>query len=152
MRIHFRGGEYKSVINLIPAKSYWDNSISYMRLLNPNMKFLIITDDTNTASLYMPGIPSYHVDIGFDFYIVNKSKYLIIANSSFSWWAAWLNINSNLTIAPKYFGRYNVSNGYWSLGDSYSKQFSYMDRNGILTEYDLCKKEALEFYKNNNLI
>lgn len=150
--INFRGGEYKSVINLIPAKSYWDNSISYMRLLNPNMKFLIITDDTNTASLYMPGIPSYHVDIGFDFYIVNKSKYLIIANSSFSWWAAWLNINSNLTIAPKYFGRYNVSNGYWSLGDSYSKQFSYMDRNGILTEYDLCKKEALEFYKNNNLI
>lgn len=150
--INFRGGEFRSVPNLIPNPEYWKNAMSYMRSINPNMKFIIITDDPPCANAYIPGVPCYHIDIGFDFYMVNKSKYLIITNSSFSWWAGWLNQRANLIIGPKYFGRYNVSNGYWSLGDSYSRQFHYMDREGKLFDYETCKREALEFYKNNNLI
>jgi hypothetical protein len=150
--INFRGGEFRAVPNLIPNQNYWQNSIRHMKNLNPNMNFIIITDDTQCASMYIPGLKCLHIDIGFDFYMVNKSKYLIMTNSSFSWWAGWLNQDAKLIIAPKYFGRHNVSNGYWSLGDSYTSTFHYMDRDGNLTDYDTCKAEALEFYKKNNII
>ena len=150
--INFRGGEYTTVNNLIPNKKYWSDAISHMKKINPNIRFIIISDDPRSANFYIPGIPCYHVEIGFDFYVVNSAKYLILANSSFSWWSAWLNQNAELTIAPKYWGRFNVSNGYWSLGDLYSRYFKYLDRDGVLIDYQTCKNEALEFYKNNNLI
>lgn len=150
--INFRGGEYKSVPGLILNKDYWKNSMDHIRSLDENIRFLIITDDVKCASLYIPGVEILHIDIGFDFYIVNKAKYVILSNSSFGWWATWLNTSYKKVIAPKYWSRHNISNGYWSLGDSYTRGFHYMDRDGVLSDYDLCKKEALDFYKNNNLI
>jgi len=46
----------------------------------------------------------------FDFYFISMCKSIILSNSSFSWWAAWLNENDNKkVIAPKrWFGK-NVS-------------------------------------------
>ena len=150
--INFRGGEYKNVLNLIPRKQYWLDSINQMLQINPQMKFVIVTDDPNCAKGYIGNYPCYHLDIGFDFYMVNNAKYLIIANSSFSWWASWLNTKSNLIIAPLYWAKHNVSNGYWSLGDSYTRFFSYMSREGQLLNYDTCKETAINFYKENNLM
>jgi len=150
--INFRGGEYKNVLNLIPNQQYWSNSIKTMLSINPDMKFIIVSDDPICAKNFVGNYPCYHFDIGFDFFLVNNSKYLIIANSSFSWWSAWLNTSSKLTIAPIYWAKHNVSNGYWSLGDSYSKFFKYMDRDGNLVDYESCKNDAINFYKKNNLI
>lgn len=150
--INFRGGEYRGVTHLIARREYWRDSINHMLSINTNMKFIIITDDEQCAKSYIGNYPCYHVDVGFDFYVVNQSKYLILPNSSFSWWAGWLNKNSNLTIAPKYWAKHNISNGYWSLGDSYVRRFLYMDRDGNLSDYDRCKDEAMNFYKSNNLI
>lgn len=150
--INFRGGEYRGVPNLILNHNYWKNSINHMLSINPNMKFIIITDDPPFAVSYIGNYSCYHIDIGFDFYAINKSKYVILSNSSFGWWASWLSQSSNLIIAPKYWSRHNISDGYWSLGDSYTRTFSYMDRNGYLISYEKCKKDATEYYKNNNLI
>ena len=150
--INFRGGEYRGVPNLILRQKYWSDSINHMLSINPNMKFVIITDDENCAKSYIGDYPCHHIDIGFDFYAVNQSKYVILSNSSFGWWGAWLNKNVDLVLAPKFWAKHNVSNGYWSLGDSYTRCFSYIDRDGNICEYDDCKSEALEFYKNNNLI
>jgi hypothetical protein len=150
--INFRGGEYTRVPNLIARSEYWRDSINHMLKLNPNMNFVIITDDPHYARIYIGDYPCYHVDIGFDFYCVNQAKYVILSNSSFGWWAAWLNTNSKLTIAPKYWCVHNVSDGFWSLGDSYSRCFVYMDRDGTLSDYEKCKNDAMEFYKKNNLI
>lgn len=150
--INFRGGEYRSVQHLIARREYWRDSINHMLSINPNMKFVIITDDVDCAKSYIGNYPCYHVDIGFDYYVINQSKYTILSNSSFGWWAAWLNQYSKLIIAPKYWAKHNISNGYWSLGDSYTRCFMYMDRDGNISDYEICKSEAIGFYKNNNLI
>jgi hypothetical protein len=133
--INFRGGEYRSIPYVVCRKEYWKNSIEHMKGLNPNMKFLIITDDISFAKSYMPfDIPAVHEDIGFDFYVVNKSKWLIISNSSFGWWASYLNQNANKIIAPKYFSCHNFSDGFWCLGESYTPGFYFMDRDGNLSD------------------
>ena len=42
--------------------------------------------------------------------------YNILANSSFAWWAAWLNKNNSKTVVPSnWFGP--AYNGQWSIND-----------------------------------
>jgi hypothetical protein len=151
--INFRGGEYRGIPNVLVRREYWRDSINHMLFLNPNMKFLLITDDVQLANSFMPfEIQAIHVDVGFDYYVVNQAKWLIISNSTFGWWAAWLNENTNKIIAPKYWARHNVSDGYWSVGDSYTRCFTYLDREGNLSDYETCKNEAINYYRNKNLI
>jgi hypothetical protein len=150
--INFRGGEYRNIPNVLLRREYWRDAINHMLSLNVNMRFLLITDDVDCANKFMPfPIKSIHVDVGFDYYVVNQAKWLIISNSTFGWWAAWLNINSNKIIAPKYWARHNVSDGYWATGDAYARCFTYMDREGNLFDYETCKNEANEYYKLNNI-
>jgi hypothetical protein len=150
--INFRGGEYRGIPHVVCRKEYWKDSIDYMKSLNPKMDFLIISDDPDFANQYMPfEIKSIHVDIGFDFYVVNKSKWTIISNSSFGWWASYLNTCSNKIIAPKYFSCHNFSDGFWCLGESFTKNFYFMDRNGVLSDSETEKKDAIEYYKNKNI-
>lgn len=151
--INFRGGEYRGIPNVLVRREYWRDSINHMLLINNNMKFLLITDDVQCANDFMPfPIQAIHVDVGFDYYVVNQAKWLIISNSSFGWWAAWLNKNVNKIIAPKYWARHNVSDGYWATGDSYTRCFTYMDRDGQLFDFESCRREALEYYKSKGII
>jgi len=150
--INFRGGEYRNIPSVILRKEYWKNSINHMLSINKNMKFLLITDDVGCANNFMPfPIRALHIDIGFDYYVVNQAKWLILSNSSFGLWAGWLNEKSKLTLAPKYWSQHNLSCGYWGLGDQYYSSFTYIDREGKLSNYDECKYEAIEWYKNNNI-
>jgi hypothetical protein len=151
--INFRGGEYRSIPNVLLRKEYWKNAINHMLNINPSMKFLLITDDVQCANSFMPfQIQAIHVDVGFDYYVVNQAKWLIISNSTFGWWAAWLNEKVEKIIAPKHWSRHNVSDGYWATGDVYTRCFTYMDREGNLSDYETCKTEAINYYKNKNLI
>lgn len=150
--INFRGGEYKTVNNLICRKEYWKDSINYMLFIKPNMKFLVISDDPDCAKQFIPfNIQCIHVDIGFDYFCVNKCKYLILSNSSFGAFAGYLNDNAKLIIAPKYWSQHNTSFGYWGVGDQYYTTFQYMNREGELESYEIVKKQAEDFYKQNNI-
>ena len=151
--INFRGGEYRSIPKVLCRKEYWRDSVNHMISLNPNMKFVVITDDPDYSRNFMPfPIPTYHVDIGFDFYVVNQAKWLIISNSTFGWWAAWLNDKANKILAPKYFGSHNTSDGFWGVGESYTSCFYYVDRNGNVSDYETCKNEAISYYKTKNIL
>lgn len=151
--INFRGGEYRGIPKVLCRTKYWVDCVNYMKELNPKMNFIIITDDPSYAKQVIPfDFNTLHVDIGFDFYVVNNSKWSIISNSSFGWWASYLNIKSNKILAPMYFSCHNFSDGFWGLGESFTEGFTYMSREGIAHEYEKCKIDAYEYYKNKKII
>jgi len=72
-------------------------------------KFLIFSDDINWCKQNFIGNKFTFIENErdvIDLYLMSKCKNNIIANSSFSWWGTWLNINENKKIiAPKkWFG------------------------------------------------
>jgi hypothetical protein len=151
--INFRGGEYRGLSTVILRREYWRDSINRMLSVNPNMKFLLVTDDPECARSFMPfDIPTVHGEIGFDFYLINQARWVILSNSTFGWWAGWLNLRVKKIIAPKYWARHNVSDGYWATGESYTRGFTYLDREGLESDYETCKKEALDYYRLKNII
>jgi len=120
--INFRGGEYKYVPEFFLPKLYWAHAISIMQGGNKNMRFEVHTDDPATAREFFPDFPIVK-DIGLNWRSVRYAKYLILSNSSFGWFPAWLG-NAELIIAPKYWGRHNL--GFWSLPQNETKKFTYI--------------------------
>lgn len=125
--INFRGGDYKDNEVYLPSEYYY-NSIKKMEELHPGINFVVITDDIEEAKTIFPNYQCYHFGILEDFSVIKNAKYLIIANSTFSWWGAWINTNSVLTIAPKYFIKYNEEYG----DEIQSELFCFMGKDGIL--------------------
>jgi hypothetical protein len=139
--INFRGEDYKGLPHVYLPVQYYVDSINHMKQLNPNMKFVIITNDVEEANRLFPDYLAYHLGPKDDFYIVSQARYVIIANSTFSWWAAWLNNNSRFTIAPKYWFRYNVHQGYWCSGEIITHGWYYVDSQGTLASSNQCLRE-----------
>jgi hypothetical protein len=143
--INFRGGEYKGISNVFLPKKYYLAAIEMMKETNPQMKFLVVTDDEKKAREYFPEYPivssggvkiyfhriyvSPHSSlIGRDFRILQNAKYLILSNSSFSWWGAWSSQTVKRVIAPKFWAAHNVSNGFWSTGDIAEESWEWIER------------------------
>ena len=145
--INFRGGEYVRHKDLFLTQNYWNNAVKNMLKINPDFKFVIITDDTFSAKKFFPDYEVLHFSIAKDYVIVKNAHYLIIANSSFPWFPAWLSENLKYCIAPKYWARHNVSDGYWSCGYNITKGWMYQDMDGKLNDYDTCKKEFEQYQK-----
>jgi len=139
--ISFRGGDYKDKPHLYLNIKFYYDSINYMKYVNPNIKFIIVTDDPEEAKNYFSDYPIYNYGMIGDFYAVQFAKYLIITNSTFSWWASWLNTCSKLTIFPKYWLRHNISEGWWMPSDSLTEGCIYIDRNGKIQTYNQCLLE-----------
>lgn len=142
--INFRGGDYKDKGHVFLNIKYYYDSMNYMKKINSKIKFIIITDDPEEAKKYFLQYPIFHFGIVGDYAMVNSAKYLIIANSTFSWWAAWLNENSKFTIAPKFWLRHNISHGWWMPADSLTTGFYYTDRDGKISSYDECLAEITQ--------
>lgn len=138
--LNIRGGEYRWVPSFILPKSYWDRGIAFMKEQNPNMRFEIHTDDYSYAKEMFP---EYNVvsDIGVNWRTLNNAKYLLLSNSSFAILPVFLSLKAKVVIAPKYFGRHNVSQGEWLLEQNIVDGFTYMDREGKLFDSETCKAE-----------
>jgi len=143
--INFRGGEYSRVPEFFLGKTYWDNAISKMLEINSFFRFVVITDDVYTARKFFPKFPVFHFSIGKDYSIIKNAQYLILSNSSFGWFPSWLSENQKYCIAPKYWARHNISDGYWSLGYNLTSGWHYMDRQGNLHSYEDCLDQLASF-------
>jgi hypothetical protein len=130
--LNIRGGpEYKSVSNLLLRKSYWINSMSYMKSLNPKMHFIVITDDVEYSQELL-GLPTYHFNISTDYYALTQSKNLILSNSSFAIMPTYLSDNAKKVVAPYGWARYNCSDGYFANADFTSFNWEFMRRDGTI--------------------
>lgn len=147
--LNFRGGEYSGVSDFYLHQTYWDNAISKMLDINPNFEFVVITDDVPRASGFFPRFKVLHFDIATDYTIIKNAHYLILSNSSFPYFATLCSDTIKYIIAPKYWGRYNISDGYWACGYNIYRNHNYLDRSGEIFTYEECVNE-FEIYKKNN--
>ena len=133
--LNCRGGEYRGVPSLFLEENYWKNAVDNMSLRNPKMKFMVVTEDPEYFKKVFD-FPVMHISIGCDYYIVNNAKNLIISNSAFGIFSSWTNQNNPYVIAPKYWARHNVSDGYYANSDMESFGWNFMDRNGALDKIE----------------
>jgi hypothetical protein len=109
--IHIRRGDYLNVSDYhpFPGMEYYKKSIYYMRDIGVN-KFYVFSDDIEWCKNEFKEFLDLHYIEGNtnikDLCLMSSCKNNIIANSSFSWWGAWLNKNTDKKIiAPKiWFG------------------------------------------------
>ncbi|MEY4986541.1 MAG: hypothetical protein RL567_320 [Bacteroidota bacterium] len=111
--IHVRRGDY---ISNPQAKSiyatcdlgYYEKAIQHISTKFEDLTFFVFTDDMEWVKTHfskferMIFVNVNHVDTAFeDLKLMSNCKHNIIANSTFSWWAAWLNKNAGkVVIAP----------------------------------------------------
>jgi hypothetical protein len=164
--ISLRGGEYRGLNDVFLPLDYYLNAIDRVREIDPDVEFEVVTDDLSLANEYFPNLKATSSGgvkilfnkiyispksskIGRDFAALQRAKYLILSNSSFSWWGAYTNRDTQLVIAPKYWARFNISDGYWSQGDSLTSEWSWLDRAGNFSTYEQCAAELTEYRTSN---
>lgn len=147
--INIRGGEYASNPELFLKRSYWLKAMEHMKKIRSDMEFMVITDDITAAKRILPEIPAFHFDLAGDYTAIKNAQYLILSNSTFAFFPAFTSETVKCIIAPKYWARYNVSDGYWASEQNIYDEFIYMDRKGKLFTAEECREELLR-YKNTS--
>lgn len=110
--IHIRRGDYLTgaVQNLygnICTDEYYERAMKRIQERVPDVFYYVFTNDIPWAKKHLQGEQYAIVDCNdestgyLDMMLMSHCKHNIIANSSFSWWAAWLNRNpEKIVIAP----------------------------------------------------
>jgi len=119
--LHIRRGDYinedvKDIYMGICDLDYYIDAIKYMENHVKEPSFVVFTDDIDYAKscIHIEGaiyaeeeLDKVHFD-WCELLIMSMCKNNIIANSSFSWWGAWLNKQPNkIVIAPKRWVNYS---------------------------------------------
>jgi hypothetical protein len=121
--IHFRKGDTVNLSWHYTPIAYQTQAIELSKKLLSNPKFYIFSDEINKVKLDIQSLKNIDFnDIEFmdghnpieDLYLMSQCGNNVIARSSFSWWAAYLNKNNGFVIAP-----------YKSLHESLFDSFKY---------------------------
>ncbi len=111
--IHVRRGDYVTNLNALKvhgvcSPDYFETAITYMRERLENPRFFVFSNDMAWArenlelgdnAVFVTGNER---DPEIDIHLMAQCRHHIIANSSFSWWGAWLNPSENkMVVAPE---------------------------------------------------
>lgn len=114
--LHVRRGDYLSKYNYniysdICTKEYYDGAIKYIMQKNPYTRFVFFSNDIEWVKdnfvireedwVIEEELFDKYQD-WYDMYLMSCCQNNIIANSTFSWWGAWLNQHDDkIVIAPE---------------------------------------------------
>jgi hypothetical protein len=128
--IHVRRGDYLNFPNHHPQQSleYYQEAVNQIGI---DKTYIVFSDDVEGCKEMFEFIPNkFFFNSGtdwLDMYIMSMCEHNIICNSSFSWWAAYLNENTNkIVIAPKkWFGNVYAS---WDTSDLIPSTWQVLDK------------------------
>jgi hypothetical protein len=112
--LHVRRGDYLTCpLHVVQSIDYYKSAVD---IIGKDKMFLIFSDDIAWCKqnfsfiknkIFMEGNADYE-----DLYLMSQCDHNINANSTFSWWGAWLNTNEDkIVIAPKnYFSDQTTNN------------------------------------------
>jgi Glycosyl transferase family 11 len=127
--IHLRIGDYALInhhvsssamrVSMVLKKNYYAKAISFITELFPEHTLVVFSDDQQVAKGILPKKKEYLFIEGNDamnayndLRLMSHCRHHIIANSSFSWWGAWLNPNPDKKVfAPQYWA--NTRHSYF---------------------------------------
>jgi hypothetical protein len=112
--LHVRRGDYVTnprtyQIHGVCSLEYYARSITYIAQHVERPTFFVFSDDPDWARAHIrPGHPTVYVTHNGaardyeDLWLMSQCKHHILANSSFSWWGAWLCRNPDkIVLAPR---------------------------------------------------
>lgn len=108
--VHLRRGDYaadrraSAVHGVLPPR-YYQDALGYLRARLGEARLFIASDDAEAAARFAAEWPGARVlpgrSAGDDLFLMSCCRHHIIANSSFSWWSAWLDRRpGGIRIAP----------------------------------------------------
>lgn len=118
--LHIRRGDYLNLPNYnVCDEKYYTQAIEYFIDNIESPIFYVFSNDPDWCEGFMKqfkvkfqiinwnqGIKSYQ-----DMFLMTQCKHNIIANSTFSWWGAWLNSNvAKIVVSPKFWFKNNELN------------------------------------------
>lgn len=121
--VHVRRGDYVK-IGICLDKSYYFHAFEYLEQRMKNITYFVFSDDMEYVHQMFKNAQREIVYVQYtsanptldDFFIMKACKHIIMANSSFSWWAAWLNNNPDKQVLyPK---------TSWADSDFYPKEWT----------------------------
>jgi len=112
--IHVRGGDYLSQcksLHYIDLEPYYKNCID----LCNSSEFVIFTNDSEYANnLFGSKYPIINESEINTLYLMSQCKGAICANSSFSWWGAYLNPTRPIFMPSKWYNNHEYGNYYFN--------------------------------------
>ncbi len=112
--VHVRRGDYvtgpsASAYHGVLTLDYYAEAMRAVRRRVPDAVFFVVSDDPAWCREHLTSVATVRIvahnppDRGAeDMRLLRSCRHSVIANSSFSWWAAWLNPNPDkIVIAPK---------------------------------------------------
>ena len=104
--VHVRRGDYGGDKFLELQRDYYDRARETILGRAPEPTFFLFSDDLPQAVALLEGWPNVVPVEGFsdleDFRLMSLCRHFVIANSTFSWWGAWLgSAPDKIVIGPK---------------------------------------------------
>lgn len=113
--MHIRRGDYfseanKDIYGSVCDKEYYIRAMKYISQVIDNPLFVLFSDDIEWVKknygmqnvIYVEPKKFQKFNDWYDMYLMSMCKHNIIANSTFSWWGAWLNNHEKkIVIAPQ---------------------------------------------------
>lgn len=131
--MHIRRGDYLDMRHgLSEIDSGWALPQSYyaaaLEAFPEDQKVLVFSDDPEWAEQNFSGSrfyvqPKRAAEV--DLFLLSMCKHKIIANSSFSWWGAYLGDQTGITIAPKFHLGWRLEK--WAPNDIEEPEWKYLD-------------------------